>query len=103
MRDHFIIVEARQTFRGDEKPLYFQDNRRLFRRWSTQLDHCVVDLPDGPDAWARERHQRNIARNVLADLGAANDDLVLLTDLDEIVRAAASARSWRRRPSRRSS
>jgi hypothetical protein len=85
--DRFVVIEAAQTFRGDPKPLYFQDNRRRFTRWSTQVDHVVVDLPDGPDAWARERHQRNIAQLVLADLGAAADDLVLLTDLDEIIRA----------------
>lgn len=87
MVDRFVVIEARQTFRGNPKPLYFQDNSNLFKRWSAQLDHVVVDLPDGPDAWARERHQRNVAQQVLAELGAAQDDLVLLTDLDEIVRA----------------
>ena len=87
MVDRFVVIEARQTFRGAAKPLYFQDNSHFFRRWSAQLDHVVVDLPDGPDAWARERHQRNVAHGILAELGAANDDLVLLTDLDEIVRA----------------
>jgi hypothetical protein len=87
MVDRFVVIEARQTFRGAPKPLYFQENNDLFRRWSAQIDHVVVDLPDGPDAWARERHQRNVAHDVLADLGAAQDDLVLLTDLDEIVRA----------------
>jgi hypothetical protein len=87
MVDHFVVIEARQTFRGGPKPLYFQENSHLFARWSAQLDYVVVDLPDGPDAWARERHQRDIAHSVLADLGAGPDDLVLLTDLDEIVRA----------------
>ncbi len=87
MVDRFVIIEARQTFRGGPKPLYFQENSHLFSRWSAQIDHVVVDLPDGPDAWARERHQRNVAQRVLTDLGAAHDDLVLLTDLDEIVRA----------------
>ncbi len=57
MVDHFVVIEARQTFRGDPKPLYFQENSHLFARWSAQLDHVVVDLPEGPDAWARERHR----------------------------------------------
>jgi beta-1,4-mannosyl-glycoprotein beta-1,4-N-acetylglucosaminyltransferase len=87
MVDRFVVIEARQTFRGQPKPLYFQENSHLFRRWAAQIDHVVVDLPEGPDAWARERHQRNVAHQVLADLGAVQDDLVLLTDLDEIVRA----------------
>jgi hypothetical protein len=85
--DHFVVIEARHTFRGEPKALYFEQNRELYKRWSTQIDHVVVDLPEGPDAWARERHQRDIAKQVLADLGAAPRDLVLLTDLDEIVRA----------------
>jgi beta-1,4-mannosyl-glycoprotein beta-1,4-N-acetylglucosaminyltransferase len=87
MVDRFVVIEAHQTFRGGPKPLYFQENSHLFARWSAQIDHVIVDLPDGPDAWARERHQRNVGQMVLADLGAAQDDLVLLTDLDEIVRA----------------
>ena len=87
MVDRFVVIEARQTFRGAPKPLYFQENSHLFRRWSAQIDHVVVDLPEGPDAWAHERHQRNVAHKILADLGAAQDDLVLLTDLDEVVRA----------------
>lgn len=85
--DRFVVIEAGQTFRGDPKPLYYEENRHLFTRWSTQVDHVVVDLPDGPDAWARERAQRDVAKQVLADLHAADDDVVLLTDLDEIVRA----------------
>jgi len=85
--DYFVVIEARQTFRGDSKPLYFQQDQHLFRRWSPQLHHVVVDLPPGPGAWEREKYQRDIARQVLADLGAKPEDLVLLTDLDEIVRA----------------
>lgn len=89
--DRFVVIEAGQTFRGDAKSLFYQDNRALFSRWSTQLDHVIVDLPDGPDAWARERYQRNIAKEVLTDLEATKDDVVLLTDLDEIVRAGRVA------------
>ena len=85
--DRFVIIEAPVTFRGEPKPLYYQENRSRFRNWSTQVDHCVVSLPDSPDPWDREIFQRNVGREVLADLGAKGDDVVLLTDLDEIVRA----------------
>jgi len=85
--DHFVVIEAPVTQRGVPKPLYFQENQERFSRWSAQIDHCVVELPEGPDNWKRERRQRDVGREVLADLGAGNSDLVLSTDLDEIVRA----------------
>lgn len=85
--DRFIVIEAPVTQRGTPKPLYFEQNRSRFARWSTQLDHCVVDLPEGPSNWARERRQRDVSSEVLADLGAAPEDLVLSNDVDEIVRA----------------
>ena len=85
--DRFVVIEAPVTQRGAPKPLYFQDNRERFSRWSAQLEHCVVQLPEGPDNWKRERRQRDVGREVLADLGAVDSDLVLSTDLDEIVRA----------------
>ncbi|HET9059464.1 MAG TPA: hypothetical protein VFN61_06045 [Acidimicrobiales bacterium] len=85
--DRFVVVEARQTHRGEPKPLYFEQAKARFTAWSTQLDYCVVDLPANADNWGRERFQRDVARSVLTDLGASADDLVLLTDLDEIVSA----------------
>jgi hypothetical protein len=85
--DHFVIVEAPQTHRGDPKPLYYEENKVRFNRWASQIYNCVVELPAGPDAWERERRQRDVGQQVLTDVGAGPDDLILLTDLDEIVRA----------------
>lgn len=85
--DRFVVIEAPVTQRGIPKPLYFQENEERFSRWSAQIDHYVVELPEGPDHWKRERRQRDVGREVLADLGAQDGDLVLSTDLDEIVRA----------------
>jgi hypothetical protein len=85
--DRFVVIEAPVTQRGIPKPLYFQENEERFSRWSAQIDHYVVELPEGPDNWKRERRQRDVGREVLADLGAQDGDLVLSTDLDEIVRA----------------
>jgi len=105
--DHFVVVEATSTHRGEPKPLYFQQAASRFSRWSEQIHYRVVDLPSGPVGpaddvralpewerdrptdWVRERYQRDVAHRFLGELGAASDDLVLLTDLDEIVRADA--------------
>lgn len=85
--DRFVLIEARQTHRGEPKPLYFEEARARFSAWSPQIDYCVIDLPADADDWGRERAQRDVGRNILMDLQAADDDLVLLTDLDEIVPA----------------
>ncbi|GEM_PF-5405998 len=85
--DVFVILEAPRTFRGTPKPLYFADNRERFRRWAAQIEHCVVDLPVSDDPWVPEHYQRDVAAGELARLGARPSDLVLSTDLDEVVRA----------------
>jgi beta-1,4-mannosyl-glycoprotein beta-1,4-N-acetylglucosaminyltransferase len=88
--DRFVLVEAARTFQGDPKPLCFQENRERFKPWLDKIDHIVIDVPDRirirPDqtaAWNREYYQRNqIARGLT---GAAPHDLVMVSDVDEIV------------------
>ncbi len=100
--DYFVLVEARQTFQGNPKPLYYADNADRFRRYADKIIHIVIDFPgEGEDYnlntkpldgnWAREHYQRNqIARG----LGAARpDDLVILSDVDEIVSETALRRA----------
>jgi beta-1,4-mannosyl-glycoprotein beta-1,4-N-acetylglucosaminyltransferase len=86
--DVFVLVEATRTFQGDTKPLVFSENRERFDRFLPKIRTVVVDDgPDGPDAWAREHHQRNAVFRALDD--AASDDLVIAADLDEIPSAHA--------------
>lgn len=93
--DAFILVEAPWTFQGAPKPLFFDDNRRRFRRFLPQIRHVVVpDQPASPDPWQREYHQRNAIRRGLA--GLRPTDLVLVSDADEIIRPAAIAEAERR-------
>lgn len=83
--DQFVIVEATRTFRNNPKPLYFADNRHRFRDFLGKIIHVVVDdMPGGDDPWMREHHQRNCIVRGLKDIRA--DDLVIISDVDEIVR-----------------
>ncbi len=84
--DRFVIVESRQTFAGLPKPLYFELERERFASWAHRIEHVVVDAFPGhvTSAWARAFHQRDQAVRGIAGV-AAPDDLVLLTDVDEIV------------------
>lgn len=86
--DHFVIVEATLSFSGKPKPLVFQENAARFARYADKIIHVVVDdMPvDTTNAWDREYFQRNAIMRGL--LGAAPDDIVMISDADEIPRAA---------------
>lgn len=85
--DRFVLVEATTTFSGRPKPLVFQENRDRFARFASKLTHVVVDELEGKDAWTREARQRDAMLRGLA--GATPDDVVLISDVDEIPRAGA--------------
>lgn len=88
--DKFVLAEATLTHTGKPKPLYYQENRERFAKFADKIIHIVVDdFPDPPTdfteaqvSWMRENWQRNgISRGLFA---AADDDLVLISDVDEI-------------------
>lgn len=107
--DYFVIVEATKTFSGDPKPLYFNENRHLFKPYLHKIIHIIVDdyplidekLPLTAQPWIREEHQRNaILRGLVS---ATKSDMIMITDVDEIPRkeAVLSAQKWLSALSRR--
>jgi beta-1,4-mannosyl-glycoprotein beta-1,4-N-acetylglucosaminyltransferase len=90
--DRFVIAEAPVTFRGKSKPLHFQENRERYAPFLDRIIHVVLrpeEIPSGTsssDDWAREHAQRNRLADGLRD--AAPDDLILLSDVDEIPRSS---------------
>jgi FkbM family methyltransferase len=88
-----IITEARTTFRGDPKPLYFDPAD--FPEWADKIIHVVADIPETDNPWVREFAQRDAAWQALLDAGAKLDDLVIIGDTDEIPsRTALRWRGW---------
>lgn len=90
--DRFVIVEATKTFQKKDKPLYFAENRDLFREYDDKIIHVVVDRYPGffhrlrvPTAWDYSNHQKNMVAEGLKD--CQEDDVVIISDLDEIPRA----------------
>jgi beta-1,4-mannosyl-glycoprotein beta-1,4-N-acetylglucosaminyltransferase len=83
--DCFVIVEAATTFSGQPKPLVLKENLYRFRWCRKKIRRVEVAplLGDGPEAaWEREAQQR---AGILAGLRDARpDDLVMISDLDEI-------------------
>ena len=41
--DFFLIVEARQTFSGKPKPLFYQENKNRFSRFKDKIIHYVIE------------------------------------------------------------
>jgi len=85
--DHFVLVEATETFRGAPKPLNFKENSHLFEEFKDKIIYIpLTDHFETDNAWERERFQR---AQVLQGLkGCQNTDIVLLSDLDEIVKGS---------------
>ena len=76
--DHFYTIEASKTFSSLDKP--------MTAREFVHPKHTVVeiDFPEELDVWGRENYQRDCAVKFI-NLDAYNDDdIVLITDLDEI-------------------
>ncbi len=85
--DKFVIVEATKTHAGQDKPLYFQDNKERFAKFADKIIHVVVDdtPPVGDDCeigWVNENHQRNCIVRGLEDIRPEDD--ILVSDFDEI-------------------
>lgn len=82
--DRFVLTESTVTFSGQAKPLHFAEHRDRFARWADRIVHVVVDdTPEaGDDRWARERFQRDAISRGLG--GCRGDDVVLVSDVDEI-------------------
>lgn len=86
--DKFVIVESVETFRGNPKPLYFEENRQRYERFSDKIIYVVIhDRINTTDPWTREEFQRNQIMRGLVDCQL--NDIILISDVDEIVRATA--------------
>lgn len=89
--DQFALVEADSTFQRTPKPLHYAEHRDdpRFAPFRDRITHVIVDdLPVGT-AWGREHFQRNAIRRGLYD--CQNDDLILVSDVDEIPNPEAVA------------
>ena len=85
--DHFVLVESRFTFTGNEKPLFYGENAELFAEYADKIVHVVHDhnaAADTGDAWSNETEQRFYGARGVAQLQLRDDDVVILSDVDEI-------------------
>ena len=95
--DYFILVEATRTFKGVEKPLFYNSNKELYNQFSHKIIHVIVDdLYENPIVnndelkshdnkyWRNERYQRDCIDRGIRQLELNDDDYILICDCDEI-------------------
>ncbi|MEP1199894.1 hypothetical protein [Tateyamaria sp.] len=83
--DQFVLVESRQTFQGNEKPCYYEENVARFAEFSDKITHIIVEkFAETSDSWHREAEQRNYMNAVVNEF--EDTDIILLSDVDELVR-----------------
>jgi beta-1,4-mannosyl-glycoprotein beta-1,4-N-acetylglucosaminyltransferase len=89
--DYFILVESTHTFVGAPKPCFYNDNKELFKEFSDKIIHILVeDTPfkNSPKhAWDNEAFQRNCIKRGIDKLDLHDDDILFLSDVDEILDA----------------
>lgn len=93
--DHFVLAESNITHSGKPKPFYFEENKKRFDRWMHKIIYLRVnqsaeglvfaaETSYNPQsaAWKLENGQRNALSGAATMI--ADDDLVLVSDLDEM-------------------
>lgn len=91
--DYFVIVESNTTFTGNPKPYNFLKNKQRFKKFDKKIIYSKLDLfnykPENNSAWEREIFQRNHISQALSELNLDQDDLIFVSDVDEIPNKAS--------------
>ena len=81
--DKFVIIEANKTFSGKIKKQNFDINK--FKDFADKIIYVFLeDLPETKNPWVIESVQRNYIHEVLKKEKVLNDDIIMVSDIDEI-------------------
>jgi beta-1,4-mannosyl-glycoprotein beta-1,4-N-acetylglucosaminyltransferase len=86
--DYFVIVESKYTFTKKDKP--FNLDLKRFEKFKDKIIYIQhQDFIRSPNPWDMEKHQRNkLIDGFNSSNKASNEDLIILSDLDEIPKAS---------------
>ena len=87
--DYMVLVEADHTFQNEPKHFNFKHRMKEYEHLEKLIYIGVEDMPLSPDPWTNERHQRDSIMLALDE--AADDDLIIISDIDEILRPSTIA------------
>jgi beta-1,4-mannosyl-glycoprotein beta-1,4-N-acetylglucosaminyltransferase len=95
--DKFILCEGTRTFCREKKDLLFERNKERFAPFLDRIIHLVFD--DGPvpikEKFAFEREQRDYLLSGINWRKIQPEDIVLISDVDEIPSAEAVKRFYK--------
>ncbi|XAR48109.1 Beta-1,4-mannosyl-glycoprotein 4-beta-N-acetylglucosaminyltransferase [Bertholletia excelsa] len=82
----FVLLESNSTFTGLPKPLFFESNRDQFRFVEPRLTYGKIPRKSrkGENPFVEEAYQRLALDNLLKLAGISDDDLLIMSDVDEI-------------------
>jgi beta-1,4-mannosyl-glycoprotein beta-1,4-N-acetylglucosaminyltransferase len=84
--DFFVIVESSQTFTGKQKPFYLDETIDSIEEYSDKIIRVKISFPNNEmTSWEREHYQRNQISAGLREADAKGRDLVIISDVDEII------------------
>jgi len=83
--DYFVLVECTKTHSNSDKELYFENNKTRFSKYLDKIVHIIVkdNIPQS-SSFDREIYQRNCIDEGIKKLNLNSDDIIIITDLDEI-------------------
>jgi beta-1,4-mannosyl-glycoprotein beta-1,4-N-acetylglucosaminyltransferase len=94
--DYFVISESTKAFQGQDKPLYYNENKEKFSKFSHKIIHNIVEEPDekvlqsygakynnGVPAQQRDIYQKDIIKEIVLK-NSEEGDAIIWGDLDEV-------------------
>lgn len=82
----FVLLESNSTFTGLPKPLFFASNRHKFKFVEPRLTYGMIGgrFKKGENPFVEEAYQRVALDQLLRIAGIEDDDLLIMSDVDEI-------------------
>lgn len=84
--DKHVLVEARQTHQLKSKPLYYKENKERFAEFEHKIIHLVIDSFPPEIGLGYQVADYTRYRMIDALSGCSPNDVILLSDADEIPR-----------------
>jgi beta-1,4-mannosyl-glycoprotein beta-1,4-N-acetylglucosaminyltransferase len=87
--DKIILVEGSHTYSQNKKISYYTTYKNIFNKYNDKIIHHIVDMTpllnnNITDRWEYDYYQKNKIIDILKDLKIDDDDLILISDVDEI-------------------
>lgn len=94
--DKFVLLESTVTYTNQKKPLYYEENKEIYKKFHHKIIHIIVrDSPDVSHPWIIEHYLMGATIRGLKKARA--NDLILISNLDEIPRPEKIL-EWKEKP-----